>query len=170
MWYNKIILEKIMNMTKPMKTILSTVAVCIVIAFANVASVNASDDDIALDTPIEHQGNKHKMQRMTKALSLSEQQQVQIKAIKKQAKEQHKALRESIRKFKTEEKKLMQTKGFDESAYSELHDAHQATFSQIALMRAKTKHAVFNVLTAEQQGKWLKMIKHHKRNAKKIRG
>jgi len=168
--YQNYFLENIMNMTKPMKTIFSTAAVCIVIAFVSVASVNASDNDIALDAPIEHQGNKHKMKRMAKALSLSEQQQVQIKAIKQQVKEQHKALRESMTQFKEEEKKLLQTKSFNEDAYSALYEAYQPIFAQIALIRVKNRHAVFNVLTEEQQEKWLKMTKHHKRNTKKARG
>lgn len=159
-----------MNMTKPMKTIFSTVAVCIVIAFVSVATVNASDNDIALDAPIDHQGNIHKMKRMAKVLSLSEQQQVQIKAIKKQAKEQSHTLRVSMKQFKIAEKKLLQTKSFNDDAYSDLYEAYQPVFAQIALIRVKNKHAVFNVLTEEQQEKWLKMTKYHKRNTKKTRG
>lgn len=159
-----------MNMTKPTKTILSTVAVCIVIAFASIASVNASDNDIAANAPIEHQGKKHKMKRMTKALSLSEQQQVQIKAIKKQAKEKSHTLRVSMKQFKIAEKKLLQTKSFNDDAYSDLYEVYQPIFAQIALIRVKSRHAVFNVLTEEQQEKWLKMTKYHKRNTKKTRG
>jgi Spy/CpxP family protein refolding chaperone len=34
----------------------------------------------------------------------------------------------------------------------------------------KTKHAIFNVLTAEQQVKWLKTIEYHKGHGKKMRG
>ncbi|NQY86691.1 MAG: Spy/CpxP family protein refolding chaperone [Colwellia sp.] len=159
-----------MNMIKPMNTIFSIVAVCIVIAFASVASVNASDHGIASNAPIEHQGNKHKMKRMAKALSLSEQQQVQIKAIRKQAKEQHKSLRASMEEFKIAEKKLLQRASFNEQEYSTLHDTYQAVFSQVALIRAKNKHAIFNVLTAEQQLKWLKITKRHQKNANKVCG
>lgn len=169
-----------MNMTKPTKTIFSTIAVCIVIAFASVASVNASDNDIALDTPKEHKGHQHqenkhkghkqKMKRMAKALSLSEDQQVQIKAIKTQAKEQHQILQASMQEFKIEEKKLLQTEKFDEQAFNTLHDTYQPIFKQLALIRVKDKHAVFNVLTTEQQEKWLKMIEHKKGQTKKRRG
>lgn len=161
-----------MNMTKPTKTIFSTAAICIVIAFASVASVNASNNDMTYDSQREyqkHQGSKHKIKRMTKALSLSEQQQVQIKAIKTQAKEQHQVLRESMKEFKVAEKKLVQTETFDEQAFSALREAYQPIFAQSALIRAKTKHAVFNVLTTEQQDKWQKIIEHKKGkgNAKK---
>lgn len=169
-----------MNMTKPTKTIFSTIAVCIVIAFASVASVNASDNDITLDTPKEHKGHQHqenkhkghkqKMKRMAKALSLSEDQQVQIKAIKTQAKEQHQILQASMQEFKIEEKKLLQTEKFDEQAFNTLHDTYQPIFKQLALIRVKDKHAVFNVLTTEQQEKWLKMIEHKKGQTKKRRG
>lgn len=166
-------LEKIMNMTKSTKTLFSTVAICLVIAFASVASVNASDNDIALDTSRDYQGHKskgskHNMKRMDKALSLSEQQQVQIKAIKTQAREQRQALRASMKEFKIAERKIMQTKSFDEKAFNALHDLYQPTFTQLALIKVKSKHAVFNVLTTEQQEKWLKIIerKKNKRKAK----
>ncbi|MBL4765393.1 MAG: Spy/CpxP family protein refolding chaperone [Colwellia sp.] len=162
-------------MTKTTKTIFSTVALCVVIAFASAANVNASDHDITFNAPIEHQGHKHqgskhKMKRMAKALSLSEQQQVQIKAIKKQAKEQHKSLRASMAEFKIAEQKLLQRESFSEQEYSILHNTYQAVFAQVALIRAKTKHAVFNVLTAEQQLKWLKITKRRQKNANKVRG
>ncbi|WP_114326935.1 Spy/CpxP family protein refolding chaperone [Candidatus Colwellia aromaticivorans] len=166
-----------MKMAKPMKTIFSTAAVCIVIAFVSVASVNASDNDIALDAPRDHkehkhQEQKHKMKRMAKALLLSEEQQVEIKAIKTQAKEQHQTLRASMKEFKVAEKKLLRTATFDEQAYSALHDAYQPIFAQLALIRVKAKHAVFNVLTTEQQEKWLKIMEHKKDkgNAKKRHG
>lgn len=168
-----------MNMTKPTKTIFSTIAVCIVIVFASVASVNASDNDV-LYAPKEHKGHQHqenkhkghkqKMKRMVKALSLSEEQQVQIKAIKTQAKEQHQILQASMQEFKIEEKKLLQTEKFDEQAFNTLHDTYQPIFKQLALIRVEYKHAIFNVLTTEQQEKWLKMIDHKKGQTKKRRG
>lgn len=159
-----------MKMTKSTKTLFSTVALCIVIAFANVASANESNSDKVFDTPIEHQRGMHKMKRMAKALSLSKQQQVQIKAIKRQAKEENQPLRVAMKQYKVAEKKLLQTKVFNEQAFSELHETYRPTFAQIALTRVKSKHAIFNVLTEDQQRKWLKMMEHHKGNAKKGRG
>ena len=40
-------------------------------------------------------------------------------------------------------------------------------FTQVALTRAKTKHAIFNVLTTEQQEKWLAKMDKRKKNSKK---
>ncbi len=161
-----------MNMIKPMKTMASISALCAVMALSSISSVNASGNDIALDSPRSHQkgGDRrdHMMKRMIKILSLSEAQQTQIKAIKMQAKEQHETIRVAMKEFKREEKVLLQAQTFDEQAYSALHTAYQPIFSQMGMTRAKTKHAVFNVLTAEQQDKWLKVMdklkeKHHKK-------
>ena len=163
-----------MKMTKPMKTIFTTAAVCIVIAFASVASAKVSNNDASLDAPRNHKehkyhGNKGEMKRMAKALSLSDEQKVEIKAIKDQAKEQHKTLSASIKEFKIAERKLQHTATFDEQSYSALQDTYQPIFAQLALIRAKAKHAVFNILTTEQQEKWLKMVEHKKGSSKKMR-
>jgi Spy/CpxP family protein refolding chaperone len=162
-------------MSKPMKTILLTVTTCTVIAFASVASVNASpcvsffDGQRGDGQGYIHQENKHKMKRMVKALSLTKQQQEQIKTIKIKASEQGKALKLSMIDFRAGRKELIHAKSFDENAFKALQDKYQVTFSQFALIRAKTKHAVFNVLTTEQQDKWLKIIeqKKSKRNARR---
>ena len=165
MCYQTLFLEKIMNISKPVKTIVSTAALCCVIAFTSVASVNASD--LVFDGDRQHHVSKHKLKRLAKMLSLSEEQQTQIKAIKAQAKEQHQGLRESMKQFKAKEKELLQAKLFDEKAYGDLHDAYQPIFTQRALMRVKTKHAIFNVLTPVQQEKWLETLEHHKGRGKK---
>jgi len=110
------------------------------------------------------------MKRMVNTLSLSEQQQVQITAVKHQARQQHEMLRDSMKKFKAEEKALLQAQVFDEQAYSVLHTAYQPIFMELALIRAKTKHAVFNVLTTAQQGKWLKVMADKKGKFNNKRG
>jgi len=162
-----------MNIIKPIKTMASLSALCAVMAFSNISSVYASGYNIALDSPQHHQKrgkhSKHMMKRMIKVLSLSEEQQVQIKAIKTQAKEQHETLRDSMKKFKEEEKTLLHTPAFDEQAYTALHAAYQPIFAEMALTRAKTKHAVFNVLTSEQQEKWLKVMEERKEKRQKKR-
>lgn len=159
-----------MNISKSTKFFFSTVAVCVVIAFTNITSAVASGDDIAFDMPQEHKENKHKMKRMVKALLLSEEQQVQIKAIKRQAREQHQMVSSSIKEFKAAEKELLQAEALDEQAFSALHETYQPVFAQLALLKVKTKHAIFNVLTTDQQEKWLKIVRHHKGKAKKGRG
>lgn len=156
-----------MNIIKPVKTIVSISAVCAALAFTSMSGAYASSNDFALDGQGYHQKGKHMMKRMTKALSLTESQQTQIKAIKTQAKEQHDVLRESMKKFKEAEKPLLQAETFDEQAYVALHTSYQDTFAQMALTRAKTKHAIFNVLTAEQQAKWISKMDKRKKDGKR---
>jgi len=151
-----------MNITKPMKTIVSVSTLCAVMAFASVASVNASANDRTLESAPFHQKGKHMMKRMIKVLSLSEEQQVQIKAIKMQTKDQSETLRDSMKQFKGAEKQLLQAETFDEQAYIALHTAYQQTFAEMALTRTKTKHAIFNILTTEQQEKWSTLKEQHK--------
>ncbi|MCW8832612.1 MAG: Spy/CpxP family protein refolding chaperone [Colwellia sp.] len=155
-----------MNIIKSMKAISSITALCALMAVSATASVNASGYDVAFDSPKHHQRGErfkdHSMKRMIKALSLSEQQQGEIKAIRALAKEQHKELHASLQQFKKEVKVLVQAKNFDEQAFIALQGAYQPSFEQAALAKAKTKNAIFNVLSAEQQQKWLKIME--KRN------
>ncbi|MGV2871106.1 Spy/CpxP family protein refolding chaperone [Colwellia sp. E150_009] len=156
-----------MNIIKPVKSIISISAVCAAIAFSSMSGAYAAGNDFGFDGQKHHQSGKHMMKRMTKVLSLSEAQQIQIKALKTQAKEQHELQRESMKKFKDEEKLLLRAESFDEQAYIALHVSYQDMFTQVALTRAKTKHAIFNVLTTEQQEKWLAKMDKRKKNSKK---
>jgi Spy/CpxP family protein refolding chaperone len=148
-----------MNIGKPMKMILSVSTLCAVMVFSNIEGAHASVVDMSSGENKFHQKGKNMMKRMVKVLSLSEDQQVKIKAIKMQAKEQGRTFRDSMKQFKGAEKQILQAKLFDEKAYRTLHIAYQQTFVEIALNRTKTKHAIFNVLTEEQQKKWLKKMK-----------
>jgi Spy/CpxP family protein refolding chaperone len=161
-----------MNFIKPMKTITSITTLCVVLAFPAMATANMSASDMEMDGSKHHQkksgySGKKMMKRMTKALSLTELQQTQIKAIQTQAKEEHESLKASIKQFKETEKSLIQADAFDEQGYIALHTANQQAFANLALSRAKTKHAMFNVLTTEQQEKWLKMKSKRKGRANK---
>jgi protein CpxP len=163
-----------MNIIKPMKAMASISALCTVIAFSSITSVSVSANEMEFDSPRHHQRGgdyrEHMMKRMIKKLSLSEAQQAQIKSIKAQAREQHEMLGDSIKKFKSEESTLLQAQVFDEQAYTALHAAYQPTFAEMALTRAKTKNAVFNVLTTEQQEKWLEVMENRKEKFNKKRG
>ncbi len=162
-----------MNIFRPMKTMASISTLCAVLAIAAVSPVSASGFYGDKAESRHHQGAEgHRgkmMKKMVKALSLSEPQQEQIKAVKAQAKAQHETLRTAMKEFKTQEKLLLQAESFDEQAYSALHASYQPTFEQMAIARAKTKHAMFKVLTTEQQEKWLKIMKKRKEKARKNR-
>jgi Spy/CpxP family protein refolding chaperone len=156
-----------MNITKPMKTIVSISAVCAVLAFSSISIADVSSDNVETDAPKHHQNKHHKknhqmMKKMAKYLGLSDEQKSQIKAIKTQDREQQTPLRVELKQFKEAEKLLVNAEKLDESAYIALHASYQQTFAQVELARAKTKNALFNVLTTEQQAKWLSKMEKHK--------
>lgn len=156
-----------MKITKSMKTIFSISAICAALALPSVSSASIPGYDMAFDSPQFHQKKKNMMKRMAKMLELSEQQQAQIKTIKEQAKDQNEILRDSMKKFRESEKALIQAEEFDEQAFLALQLVNQQIFSDMALNRAKTKHALFNVLTTEQQEKWQNKMKKRKERFEK---
>jgi Spy/CpxP family protein refolding chaperone len=163
-----------MNITKPMKTIVSISAVCAVLAFTGMSNANASSED-SVETQVSkhhqkserHHKGKDMMKKMSKYLGLSEEQKTQMKTIRTQAKEQGVSLRAEIKQFKDAEKLLLQAEKFDEQTYIALHDSYKETFAQMSLAKAKTKNALFNVLTAEQQVKWVNKMEQHKGKMKR---
>lgn len=156
-----------MNIIKPVKTIVSISALCASLAFSSMSGAYASDNGFSFDGPGHHQKGKKMMKLMVKELSLTDAQQVQIKALKTQAKEQREVFRESMQKFKDAEKALVQAASFDEQAFTTLHTSYQDTIAQMALARAKTKNAIFNVLTTEQQEKWEEKMEERKEKGKR---
>ncbi len=102
----------------------------------------------------QHKSPRHKLKMMAKVLDLTQEQQTQIRALFTENKQLAKTNRASMKQFKEQVKLLIEAEVFDEAAFMQLHQENQTQFISEALMRAKTKHAVFNILTAEQQTKW----------------
>ena len=135
-------------------------------------SVNASDtgyNNGAEQQQQYKQGKKSKhhnkeFKKMAKYLSLTDEQKVQIKAIKAEAKARNEAIRDDMRVFRAETKVLVQAEQLDEQAVLSSFDAHRDTFAQKELNRAKTKHAIYQVLTEEQRVKWQEFKAKGKKN------
>jgi len=96
---------------------------------------------------------KRHFKKMAKYLELTEEQKTQMKAIRAEAKTQRSEFKESMSGFHQQVKALMQAETFDEQAFSVLQSQYQGNFQHMALIKAKTKHAMFQVLTSEQQEK-----------------
>lgn len=160
-----------MNISKSLKTLASISTLCAVMAISSTAYVSASDHESIYNSSKHHHKSgerKHMMKHMTKALSLTDQQQADIKVIKEQAKEQYKSLHESKMQFKQEAKALVHAENFDEQAFIALQGSYQASFEQAGLAKAKTKNAIYNVLTTEQKVKWLEIMAKRKGKMKKV--
>lgn len=100
-----------------------------------------------------HKGAKM-MKKMARYLALSEQQITQIKEIKQQSRAEGEVLRDTMKAFKEQVKALKNSAEFDEQAFTAIYAQYQDTFAQMALQKAKSRHAVYQVLTEEQRAKW----------------
>ncbi|GHF87244.1 Spy/CpxP family protein refolding chaperone [Thalassotalea marina] len=106
---------------------------------------------------------KHRsMHKMARYLELSDEQKTKIKDIYQQAREDNVVYKESRQAYKTQLEQIMAAKDFDEEAFASLRQTYAVTFSEAALSRAKTKHAIYHTLTEEQREK-LKSAKGKRR-------
>lgn len=133
------------------------------------ASVSMADGDSRGDTQrhmASYEGeffkNKSVFKKMARHLELTDAQKQEMKAIKLAAKEQNKSLRDSLKQFRSEMKTLTQADVFDEHAFTALYNAYQPSLAQAALAKAKTKNAIYQVLTAEQKQQWQSFMEKRK--------
>lgn len=112
-------------------------------------------------------GRHNQIKRMFKTLKLDSTQKSDIKAIRKTARVQNKALFESLKHYKEELNTLIKADVFDEQAVTNLHNAYQVNFAQAALAKAKTHHAILQILSEEQRVKWFALIEKRKGNKAK---
>lgn len=129
-------------------------------------SENATDDS-SIEMKHKRMGQKQ-LKMMKKKLDLTDEQVDKIKLIKEQSKAEVLTLKEQFKQFKDNAKALNSNPIFDEKAFNDIYSQYQETFAQLALQKAKTKHAIFHVLTAEQQEKWAE-LKQSKRGKRKGR-
>jgi len=115
---------------------------------------------------MEHQGKK--LRKMAKFLSLTDTQIEQIKAIRAQSKEQAESLKLSLKAFREQVKSEQTGVTFNEALFNATYIQYQETFAQLALLKAKSKHAMAQILSPEQLEKWQKFMekRKHKRHAK----
>lgn len=97
-----------------------------------------------------HQMTERKLAKLTRRLDLSEQQQNEIKKLNSENKAEMDALKPVMDDFREQMSILMSAERFDEQAFIELRVNNQATFTSMALARAKNKFAIKSVLTETQ--------------------
>lgn len=100
---------------------------------------------------------KDKMQHLVRKLNLNVEQQVKIKAIVQQQKANGEANRETMRAFRDQMESLLSAAIFNDDAFTSLHNQYQPQLAEAALQRAKTHHAILQVLDASQQEKFKRM-------------
>lgn len=123
---------------------------------------SADNDTNVSSTEVTHKRQGHKqLKMMIKRLNLTDEQVAKIKLVKEQSRTEVITLKEQFKQYKESVKVLNDNPIFDEQSFGDLHSQYQTTFAQLALQKAKTKHAIFHILTLEQQEKWTELkIKH----------
>ncbi|WP_206483112.1 Spy/CpxP family protein refolding chaperone [Thalassotalea sp. G2M2-11] len=155
-----------------MKKINNTLTVAAFIAMiASSVSFNSYAHKGGDEMPQEHQGSHHKpfsvgakLKQLNRLVDLSDEQKQQIKAIFIQSKAEMKTHQASKKDFKEQLSSLMAAAVFDEQAFLNLHHQYHEQFTAGALTRAKTRHKVLQVLTAEQR----EIVQKMKHRAKKL--
>ena len=102
------------------------------------------------------------MQHMFSRLDLSDEQRDAVHAIRDEAHATMDAYKEKSQvdpaQMRAQMKALVQAESFDEQAFRDLMSQQQVHKTQMALIHAKMKNAVWNVLNAEQQAQMSEMM------------
>ncbi|SEL80653.1 Heavy-metal resistance [Colwellia chukchiensis] len=101
-----------------------------------------------------------RMHRLTKVLALSEAQQAEIMQLFTEQKAERLAQKTALSGFKTQLQGLTQASEFDENQFNAIYAEFQPAFQAMAMQKAKMHHGVLQVLTPQQQQKYLKMRRH----------
>jgi protein CpxP len=142
------------------KPICKFITVILVSSFMFTPSIQAKESE-TIKTHInegEKAERKHRtkshFKKMAKYLQLTEDQRSSIKVIFKELKDEKLARKESMTGFRQQIKSLMGSAVFDEQVFTELHSQYQTQFAEVALLKAKSRHAIMQVLTTAQQEKF----------------
>ncbi|WP_373796497.1 Spy/CpxP family protein refolding chaperone [Neisseria dentiae] len=122
----------------------------------------------------EHAGKEFRkggMERGFKDLNLTEEQKTKIRAIMEEGRDnrtqqpddnRREAFRQQMENYRAAEQNLMKNPAFDEAAARNLiaqreqgMEEQRRQRAEFELQQLKKRHAVFQVLTPEQQQKWL---------------
>jgi Spy/CpxP family protein refolding chaperone len=107
----------------------------------------------------KHGNMKKRLHRLAKKLDLTSEQRVNVKEIFANIKNQRHDRKDVLSGFKEQVQSLVLMSEFDESQFKAIYAEHQASFQAIEMEKAKMRHAILQVLSPEQQQKFLTMHK-----------
>ncbi len=136
-----------------LKHVAITVSLCSALVFSTVsyASNENPTQQIAFNQPNYKPLTEKRLAKLSRKLDLTESQQADIKVIKEGEKLEMEKLKPAMQAFRQQVKTLMSSENFDEQAFIELQVSNQDVFTQVALIKAKSKFAIREVLTTQQQ-------------------
>ena len=132
------------------------------------AHINAMGHQHKFDNPSTGQpntltqGNRHiemkkRLHRLAKKLDLTQTQRSEVKEIFAEMKVVRQVHKLVMSGFKKQVQSLMQMPEFNERQFDIIYMENITNFQKMALEKAKVHHKVMQVLTAEQQQKFLTM-------------
>jgi Spy/CpxP family protein refolding chaperone len=98
----------------------------------------------------ETRKGKRKGQRLER-LDLTEEQLAAVKLIKAEAKSTGEETKAKLKAFKQTERSFVQSTRFNAETWNTLISEYQADFLAMAVLKAKSHHDIWNLLTTEQQ-------------------
>jgi len=98
------------------------------------------------------------MQKMTKELDLTSEQQAKIKAIRTQARDTLQTKRQEMIKLRAEINALIQTDKLDEAKLTALINQKKEIVGSVMKTRITVKNQIYNVLNAQQKAKFSTMM------------
>lgn len=98
------------------------------------------------------------IEKMFKTLNLTTDQQAKIRAIKDSNQENMKANREQFRSIRSQLNQIATTNPIDESKLNTLITQKTSLMTSMMKNKVMIKNQIFNVLTPEQQKKYLQMM------------
>jgi len=109
----------------------------------------------------QHIKLKNRLHNLAKKLDLTREQRSEIKQIFAGMRESRQVHKSALSGFKTQVQSMLQMSEFDEQQFATIYTEYQPSLQKAAMEKAKIRHAVMQVLTPEQQQKFLTMQKHH---------
>ncbi|WP_293752022.1 Spy/CpxP family protein refolding chaperone [uncultured Paraglaciecola sp.] len=101
-----------------------------------------------------------------KRLDFTEEQLAAVQAIKTAAKENGAEIKTKLKSYKQAERALIQGANFSPEAWQTLNTGYHADFIAMGIVKAKSKHDIWNLMTPEQQAKAEEKSEKHKRGKK----
>ena len=122
----------------------------------------------------EH-NHQQKIERLSDRLDLTEQQSAQVKQLFIESRASNKRPSKEMKKQRRQQhqadlKAFFDAPNFDQQAVINKLAQRQAKHQQKMIAKMELKHAIYQLLTTQQQEKYLKMLSHKMRHDSKHRG
>ena len=124
-----------------------------VFAVASVIAVTSMTQVAQAQPMMFERGGVKMMKMMARHLDLTELQKDQMRELLIGAKEGAEQRKIEFGNYQSQMKALIQADEFDEEAFNALNETYQPMFKEKALAKARMKHAMYQLLDAEQREK-----------------